>query len=532
MPRRRAAAGLTLLAAAAGAGVLVVSSGGKEAAVHERNAAVPQGYVDGRVVDADGQPVAGATVTVAGSPVAVGSDGTFQVRVKRGVVVAGAPGYVSARRTVAQGSRVDLPLWKLGATKPPGPNSADRIILWTGCNELVTVSDDQLDQWKQRGVRGFVCQSGMLDAPKLPALERRIKAAPIGRRRDFDLYLGFYSTSPTNNRAPFADWFDDTAWRKRVLPAVNDLAAAARRLHFKGVAIDQELYDTRGATWSWRYPGNTRAEAATRAQVARRGEQLGQTIQKALPGASIVAYDTQLTGSWEELAQAKVNNVANAFGSDVQIDFWSGIAAARGYRAIYLLDAAFYKTPLVPGASWDEAARYNARAASATLSRHVGDWAYAADRVQVSPFAWVDAGPSDYERARTPVEVAAQLQAFRRWGAGRTFGNYAYGSLRRFDYAPYDDAFKAATTPGDVDTQPPVLNAAATGLRGTAGDDSAVRVVRWRDERGDESIARLTPDTSSADASAVDWTIAGSPRGHVWVRVEDIKGLATTAQVR
>jgi hypothetical protein len=100
--------------------VLVVSSGGKEAAVDEQKAAVPRGYVDGRVVDADGQPVAGATVTVTGVPVAVGSDGTFQVRVKREVVTASAPGYVSVRRPVTQGSRVELPLWKLGATKPYG----------------------------------------------------------------------------------------------------------------------------------------------------------------------------------------------------------------------------------------------------------------------------------------------------------------------------------------------------------------------------------------------------------------------------
>src|SRR4051794_36411077 len=118
MARRRAAAGLTLLAAAAGAGVLVVSSGGRGAPVPERVAAapVPRGYVDGRVVDADGQPVPSASVTVAGTPLFAGADGRFQVRLgaSRGTVEASAPGYVAARRTVRAGSRLELSLWKLG----------------------------------------------------------------------------------------------------------------------------------------------------------------------------------------------------------------------------------------------------------------------------------------------------------------------------------------------------------------------------------------------------------------------------------
>jgi hypothetical protein len=36
----------------------------------------------------------------------------------------------------------------------------------------------------------------------------------------------------------------------------------------------------------------------------------------------------------------------------------------------------------------------------------------------------------------------------------------------------------------------------------------------------------------SDDGAAVRWNVAGAPTGHLWVRVEDIKGLATTAMVR
>src|SRR4051794_36124402 len=171
--------------------------------------------------------------------------------------------------------------WRAGVERPAAANSADRAILWTSCNELAKLSDRALDEWKRRGITGFVCQTGMLGDHR--ALLRRVAASAAVRRRDFDLYLGFYSTSSENRRAPFADWFDERAWRDHVLPAVQALAAQARSMRFRGMAIDQELYDTHGATWAWKYPGNRRGERATRAQAAHRGRQLGEAIQRGLP---------------------------------------------------------------------------------------------------------------------------------------------------------------------------------------------------------------------------------------------------------
>jgi hypothetical protein len=205
----------------------------------------------------------------------------------------------------------------------------------------------------------------------------------------------------------------------------------------------------------------------------------------------------------------------------------------HGYDSIHLFDAVFYKTPLIPGATWDQAAQYNARGVYSLLSRHVPDWSYAADRVQLTPFAWVDSGTSAFEAARPPADVAEQLAAFRRWGTGRTFGDYAYTGVHKFDYGPYESAFKAATKPGAVDTQPPSLTVAKGGLSGTATDDMAVRVVRWRDRAGHEGTARIEPDSTSGDGAAVRWQIAAKPAGKtIWVRVEDLKGLARTERVR
>src|SRR4051794_31265450 len=40
--------------------------------------------------------------------------------------------------------------------------SANRIVFWTNCTALMQTSQAELVQWKQRGVGGFVCQTGFL----------------------------------------------------------------------------------------------------------------------------------------------------------------------------------------------------------------------------------------------------------------------------------------------------------------------------------------------------------------------------------
>jgi hypothetical protein len=54
----------------------------------------------------------------------------------------------------------------------------------------------------------------------------------------------------------------------------------------------------------------------------------------------------------------------------------------------------------------------------------------------------------DFDDARSPEYVTAQLEAFRRWGMGGEFANYAYAGLADFDYSPYVEAMRSASTPG------------------------------------------------------------------------------------
>ena len=75
-------------------------------------------------------------------------------------------------------------------------------------------------------------------------------------------------------------------------------------------------------------------------------------------------------------------------------------------------------------------------------------------------------------------------------------------------YAPYADAIRAAATPGNVDPTVPTLHAAATAgrIHGTAHDNLAVWVVRWRDDLGGRGVAELDFRITEGDMLHIkDW---------------------------
>jgi len=448
-------------------------------------------------------------------------------------------------------------------------NSADRMVFWTRCDDVAALTDAQLDEWKSRGVDGFVCMVGYLSdlggkhhftgvagaslAGQRYALQRRLRDADLaGRasRRGIKLYLGFYAANYFNRITPFADWFDDRDWSRAVLPRVRQLASAARRLGFAGLALDQELYSDERATWDWDYRGNSHSESAVRATVKRRGAQLMRAMVRGFPGLQLMAYHTKVPGSWEELVQERVNDLPDVFGDNVQIDLWDGLSSVRGYRAIRWMDAIFYKSPQLPDASWDAALQYNANAVYSVLSRRFSNWRYASSRLHLSPFGWISDGETDFERAQEPDYVAEQLEAFRRWGTGGEFANYAFNGLEVFDYTPYLPAMRAASAPGQVDSTPPGLSitrrAKRAGgrrlaLRGSATDNLAIRAVRWRDGAGRGGMMRLRWMVESGDAGSgwdgrMEWTTRDIPLSpgvaKIRVSAEDIKGLTTVRTVR
>ena len=306
------------------------------------------------------------------------------------------------------------------------------------------------------------------------------------------MYLGAYLVNFWNTATPMRDWFDDGGWSGTALPAFGNLAAAAKQLGFAGLAFDGELYAQRGgvrtATWNWTYPGNQRTEQAVRAKARQRGAEVMRRILSSYPGVELLAYDVDIPQSWGELMQKEVNGNLNAYARRLDVDFLDGLTTAQGYEAIRLLDATFYKSP--HRGTWDRAFHYHYNSLYSYLSRRMSNWAHAAGRLHVSPFAWINAGPSSstWDDAKSASYVAAQLQAFRKWGMGGEFGNYAFGGLKAADYTPYASVMSEASTPAVVDMQAPTLSLAAAGtaptssgstaLQGTTGDNLALRVVR------------------------------------------------------
>jgi hypothetical protein len=444
--------------------------------------------------------------------------------------------------------------------------ASTKIIVWDALTNVVRMTDAQLDEWKARGVAGFVVESKVLYGMGGPerftgvptdslagdefGAERALRDSRVVERakaRGISLYLGFYFVNYFNTQTPLAEWFDDAGWMNTVLPRVHDLAAAAHLLGFAGLAFDEELYPQHNgvqtASWNYDYPGATHSEAAVRAEVRLRGQQLMQDILDAFPDVAIVAYANYFPGTWSATVQRLGNGSNNAYQDSVQVDLWDGLTSVDGYQSILFLDATFYKTPGVPGASWSTALVEEDNGLFALLSQRLSNWAYAADRVANSPFAWIDTGSTKFEQARSPSYVTEQVGTFRSWAMDGVVGLYTYRGLESgFDYSPYLPAFnpanftKADSQPPDVriSTPGPVTSAGLLSISGTASDDFAIRVVRW--QAGDQSgTAQVFYDQGEGSGGhTVRWTAeVPVPAGPtpVTITAEATTGLRTTASV-
>lgn len=432
-----------------------------------------------------------------------------------------------------------------------------RLIFWVQCDRIVGMSDAELDQWKARGVDGFVCMGQRLRglggtqdftgdpnaslAGEQYALQRSLRDTRIVERtaaRGMKLYLGFKLANYFNRATPLVEWFDDAGWYERVIPKVWDLASAARALGFAGIAMDQELYQQRGgaqsATWAWDYPGNTHPEDAVRQQVTKRGQEMMSTILAGFPGVEIIFHDFPLPDSWTDRVYQTLAKQREPFDELVQLDFWDGMTSIEGYAALRYANSVFHKATHL-NAPWNEALRYDSNRFFALLSRRLSNWDYASARFHWTPFSWLDAGPSSsgFDDQRPPPYVAQQLQAFRRWTTGGEFANFVYGGLREEDYERYEDAMRAASRNGEVDRQNPEVEIASAARRsrppsrvtGIARDNLGIRVVRWTDDRGGAGVAKMT---WNAEAKRMRWTFPARAltqgAGQVRVTAEDIKG--------
>ncbi|MFL5479900.1 MAG: hypothetical protein ACJ79X_12860, partial [Gemmatimonadaceae bacterium] len=399
-----------------------------------------------------------------------------------------------SRDAQAQGVLPHVGPQLLGVEEPAtGPGNAHRVILWTRYEDLVKLTDAQLDMWKSRGVDGFVVQTRYLremggleawtgdsqdplsstpiEGSDVHIEQRTLRDRQFAQRchaRGLSAYLGFDLSNYHNLSTPLKVWNDDTGWDQVVVPMVRGVAGAARLLGMDGLATDSEMYRSEDQTWNWNYPGVTQSEATVRALARQRGRQFMKAVLEGFPNVTIINYRIEIPGDWEEKVQRQVNHVVGIWDKSVFPDFWNGIVDTEGFRAIYFLDPIFYKSWQV-GSGWEEALDYNTKGVTATLSKRWDNWAYVSHRFFLSPFAWIDPGPSagSFDDARPVDYVTKQLDAFHRWGEGNLFGIYAQHILD-FDYTPYVPAMQAASTPDAA------ANAGTRGTRESSIEDGAV----------------------------------------------------------
>jgi hypothetical protein len=273
-----------------------------------------------------------------------------------------------------------------------------------------------------------------------------------------------------------------------------------------------------------------------RAKAKQLGAELMGAILDGFPGAEFVTHHALFPTAWREFIQEDVNGEADALAHRLDIDFWDGMTSVGGYTAIRFFDSIFYKTP--HRGSWESALAYNSNRLLATFSRRFSNWDYASKRVQVSPFSWIDEGPtpSSFDDARSSEHVSEQLLAFRKWGMGGEFANYAYAPLADFDYGPYAAAMQAGSRPGTVDDIAPTLELTETAgptIEGAAHDNLAIRAVRWHDDRGRSGVAQMSWEVLNGNYdSGYEWqtrwsfgaTDVSPAATRVEVIAEDIKG--------
>ena len=156
-----------------------------------------------------------------------------------------------------------------GATRAQAAaNSAHELTFWTGFDQVMKLSDAQLDGFADMGVGGFVMQTkfltdGWTDNPRRQcerrryAMQRQIRDSRIVQRA-----AARGSTSTSGFSPPRCQLLDPVLRlvRRRGLGAHGREDGRPRwcraLLGFRGIAIDQELYGGK-ARWTWNYPGNT-----------------------------------------------------------------------------------------------------------------------------------------------------------------------------------------------------------------------------------------------------------------------------------
>ena len=386
--------------------------------------------------------------------------------------------------------------------------AANRMIGWTGLDDVAFMSDADWDLWRERGFGGWLAGpdylrgfGGASDWKGSSALgetgeewqwQKWLESndvqpggyASAAHAHDMKVYFALHLQDyfAPDGGFVYGDILWDADYRDQMVTALGNWAAGARFLGLDGLSFDVEPYANR--TWSWDYPGNTHTQAETKAAAFAWGVECGHALVDNFPGYDLYIYGAYHPEAWNALVQKIVNGAPDdVYSGELYLDFLDGIHSVGGYGEVRHIDATFYKTSHLNGSSFDTGNKYNAERWFAWMSNNYASWQTVAPKMNVSPFIWIDEdialeGPFTADRGEP--YVADQLANFRKWGMAGEFADFMYHG---FDYR-VDDAgnpdpagahngyvyaganppgghvpgMQAAAQPGTVDTTAPTLD--------------------------------------------------------------------------
>ena len=278
------------------------------------------------------------------------------------------------------------------------------------------------------------------------------------------LYLGVKLANYYNAATPLQDWFDDAGWSEQ--GAAEDAATWRRR---RSCSASPESPSTRSSTLSRaaRRPppgsGTTRATPTRRRRCARRpasaAPRLMGAILDRLPGRRVRGLSRLLS---RRLARADPRGGQRRHqhvGRSPRHRLLERDDERRGLRRDPLLRLGLLQGPAHgqlgqrPHLQPQPGPRH-LLAALLQLGLRLRS------RVHVSPFGWIDDGPTSSALRRRPSARATSPSSCSPFASGAWAASSQTTPTRRwtsFDYSPYVTAMQAASRPGNVDGVDPTL---------------------------------------------------------------------------
>jgi hypothetical protein len=378
---------------------------------------------------------------------------------------------------------------------------------WTPYNASDDSNPRSFAYWADLGVSDMILWTGMPGqnnggpaeySPLLGASEGDAKfVAAQANRRGIQMHIGcemhgYYGSgtqrpahpAPFNGASPQRDWLtDDAYWNGTILVGAHTMAKRAKVCGYTGVFYDEEISSNNDG-WTYAgykaaFPTSTLTNDQANTAAFNRGRSWMQAHIAEFPNIEYTNYSaSSWPRGWSNFLRTKNNPI---YTPSLQNYFYKGALSVPGYKHVWFLNADFYGGQYFPthpytydGKTYD---RWQWGTVQFDRDQTKKFWDTFLDpatdrtKVDIVPFIaipQIEGGQYEQYKTKTVSMVTEQivpsiLQTINpNERPVPLFGHYCYSdSADKFDFAPYRDALRKATTtttaPPPIVTPPPVV---------------------------------------------------------------------------